>query len=87
MTMMFIQPLNIPADPRPAMALPTIKALEFGAEPQTVDCQKRKLTRITGGGKSTYTNLEDGNSSEQDPFGRVERINASIYKLESTSSQ
>ena len=39
MTIILMHPLNIPADPRPAIALPTMKALEFGAAPQTVDCQ------------------------------------------------
>jgi len=46
MTMMLIAPEKMPADPRPAIALPTINAFELGAAPQMVDygeCQHVKL--------------------------------------------
>ena len=36
--MMFITPLKMPADPRPATARPMINAIEFGAVPQIIDC-------------------------------------------------
>jgi len=34
---MLMTPAKIPADPRPATALPIMKALELGAEAHTVD--------------------------------------------------
>jgi hypothetical protein len=35
--MITVAPENIPADPTPAIARPTMKALEFKALPQTAD--------------------------------------------------
>lgn len=37
MTMMLMAPEKIPAEPRPAIARPTMKAFELGAAPHTVD--------------------------------------------------
>ena len=34
---MLMTPLKMPADPRPATALPMINAIEFGAVPQMID--------------------------------------------------
>jgi hypothetical protein len=36
---MLTHPLKTPADPRPLIALPTMKDLELGAAPHIVDCR------------------------------------------------
>jgi hypothetical protein len=48
MTMMLITPEKMPADPRPAIALPTINAFELGAAPQTVDYGEYQHVRLNG---------------------------------------
>jgi hypothetical protein len=47
---MIITPLKMPAEPSPAIARPTMKALELGAAPQTVDCEMlvRESSRFSG---------------------------------------
>lgn len=44
--MMIITPEKMPAPPRPAMARPRIKAIEFGAAPQTTDPISNSATAI-----------------------------------------
>jgi hypothetical protein len=48
--MMRIVPENIPADPKPATARPTIRAVEVGAAPQT----KEPISKIPKAIKKTH---------------------------------
>ncbi|KAK5636419.1 hypothetical protein RRF57_012130 [Xylaria bambusicola] len=44
--MIMVTPEKIPAPPRPAIARPTMKTMEFGAAPQMTDPTSNKATVI-----------------------------------------